>query len=97
MRMWPWGFGFGFFLLTASAVGADDPLALRVSPAVSFAPANLIVRATVEANADNRSMEVVAESADFYRSSAIELDGDRAPRTRMFEFRSLPPGVYEVK
>jgi hypothetical protein len=77
--------------------GAREPLAVRVSPAVSFAPANLIVRATIEADASNRSVLIVAESPEFYRSSEIQLDGDNAPRTNMFEFRSLPSGTYEVK
>src|SRR5207237_5852904 len=76
---------------------AADRLAVRVSPAVAFAPANLIVRATVESNQENRSIEIVAESEDFYRSSEIPLDGDRAPRTTMFEFRSLPTGSYQVR
>ena len=86
-------------LTAALPIGAKekDPLSLRVSPAVSFAPGNLIVRATVESNAANRVMEIVAESEDFYRSSEIQLDGDSAPRTSMFEFRSLPPGTYEVR
>ncbi|HZT78549.1 MAG TPA: hypothetical protein VFA27_18005 [Vicinamibacterales bacterium] len=70
---------------------------LRVSPAVSFAPANLVVRATITNDAANRAMEIVAESEDFYRSSEIELDGASAPKTTMFEFRSLPPGMYEVR
>ena len=85
--------------LGAKEKGKDpkDPLSLRVSPAVSFAPANLIVRATIENNAANRAVEIVAESEDFYRSSEIQLDGDSAPRTTQFEFRSLPPGVYEVR
>ena len=74
-----------------------DPLSLRVSPAVAFAPANLIVRATVETNAANRAIGIVAESEDFYRSSEIQLDGSSAPRTAQFEFRSLPPGAYEVR
>ena len=42
-------------------------------------------------------MEISAESDDFYRSSAIQLDGDKAPRTTQFEFRSLPPGMYAVR
>ena len=85
--------------VTAMPVGAGERerLTLRVSPAVSFAPANLVVRATIASDADNRAVEIVAESEDFYRSSEIQLDGDRAPRTSLFEFRSLPPGVYEVK
>ena len=86
-------------LTAALPLGAKerDPLSLRVSPAVAFAPANLIVRATVANNAANRAMEIVAESEDFYRSSEIQLDGDSAPRTTQFEFRSLPPGTYEVR
>jgi hypothetical protein len=39
---------------------------------------------------------VIADSAEFYRSSTITLEGDRAPKTMMVEFRSLPPGDYEV-
>ena len=74
-----------------------DPLALKVSPAVAFAPANLIVRATIENSDDNRAVEIIAESDDFYRSSEMQLDGGHAPRTTMFEFRSLPPGTYEVR
>jgi hypothetical protein len=70
---------------------------LKVTPAVAFAPANLVVRAVVETDADNRAIAVIAESDDFYRSSEIQLDGDHAPRTNTFEFRSLPPGHYSVK
>ena len=27
----------------------------------------------------------------------IQLEGDKAARTSQFEFRSLPPGTYEVR
>jgi hypothetical protein len=88
-------------LLCAAAMPAGarehDRLTLRVSPSVSFAPANLVVRATILADPENRAVEISAESPDFYRSSEIQLDGDRAPRTSLFEFRSLPPGNYEIK
>lgn len=77
--------------------GVAERLTIRVSPSVAFAPANLAVRATITADADNRAVEIVAESPEFYRSSQMQLDGDRAPRTTLFEFRSLPPGTYEVK
>jgi hypothetical protein len=83
------------FLLPLSA-GAGDKLSMKVSPAIAFAPANLVVRAYVAADPDNRAIEVVAESPDFYRSSQIELDGDKAPHTNVFEFRSLPTGAYQV-
>jgi len=86
----------GLAVTATTLVSANQPLTLRVSPNVAFAPANLIVRATIEANADNRLLEVVADSSDFYRSSAIQLEGDRAPRVSNFEFRGLPPGEYQV-
>jgi len=67
-----------------------------VSPSVAFAPANLVVKTTVQRDAANRSMEIIAESATFYRSSEVPLEGDKAPRVSTFEFRSLPSGTYEV-
>jgi hypothetical protein len=89
----------GILLASTSALplGASEPITMKVSPAVSFAPANLVVRATIEADSANRSVEIIAESPDFYRSSEIQLEGDKAARTTMFEFRSLPPGTYEVR
>ncbi|HEV3141131.1 MAG TPA: hypothetical protein VGY57_11470 [Vicinamibacterales bacterium] len=93
--------GFVGILLLAGALsigaGAPDPVTLKASPAVAFAPATLIVRATVAADAHNRAIEVSADSGEFFRSSAIELEGENAPRTNVFEFRSLPPGTYEVR
>ena len=84
-------------LTTTLPLGAGERITIKVSPAVSFAPANLIVRTMIVADADNRAVEIIAESTDFYRSSEIQLDGDKAPRTTMFEFRSLPQGTYEVR
>ena len=89
---------FGILMLTTTLpIGAGERITVRVSPAVAFAPANLIVRAMIEADSENRAVQIIAESADFYRSSEIQLEGDKAPRTSMFEFRSLPPGTYEVR
>jgi len=84
-------------LLGATAVGiAKEPVAVRVSPSVSFAPTDLRIHASIEPDADNRAVVVVADSVDFYRSSSIELDGDRAPKSNEVTFRSLPPGDYSV-
>jgi hypothetical protein len=87
---------FGIFMLVGRPLGAGERLTLKVSPAVSFAPANLIVRTMVEADARNRAIAIVAESTEFYRASEVQLDGDKAPRTTTFEFRSLPSGTYQV-
>ena len=84
-------------LIGAPLLGAGERMTLKVSPAVAFAPANLVVRATIPADADNRAVEIVAESDDFYRSSQIQLEGEKAARISLFEFRSLPPGTYQVR
>jgi hypothetical protein len=79
-----------------SQAAAGDKITLKASPAISFAPAHLFVSTNIEADPANRELEIVAESPDFFRSSVIELDGDRAPRTSTVEFASLPGGVYDV-
>lgn len=86
----------GLLLLLTAPLGARDRLTIRVSPTISFAPANLVVRTTVTADEANRGIEIVTESEDFYRSSEIPLDGERAPRATTFEFRSLPSGTYDI-
>lgn len=84
-------------LMTASlSLSAGEPVTIRVSPAVTFAPACVRVQTTIEASADNRFIEIAAESEDFFRSSRIQLDGDRAARTNTFEFPNLPEGAYDV-
>lgn len=98
MRMLAWGILLLGAIGTATYAGADEErIVLKVSPAVSFAPANLVVRATIPADAANRAVTIVAESQDFYRSSDVQIDGDRGPRTSVVEFRSLPRGYYDVR
>jgi len=79
------------------AARAEERLTLRVSPRVAFAPADLVVRATIAADKENRAIEIVADSGDFFRSSEIQLDGDQAPKTMYSEFRSVPSGIYVVR
>jgi hypothetical protein len=81
---------------SASPLGAGEPMTIKVSPAVAMAPATLKVRASIESNAENRAIEVVVDSPDFYRSSLIELEGEYAPRTTVFEVQNLPGGRYVV-
>jgi hypothetical protein len=83
-------------LMPTTFVAATAPVSIRVSPAISFAPANLVVQTVIEPDADNREMEIVADGDDFYRSSTVQLDGDRAAKTTRFEFHSVPPGEYRI-
>jgi hypothetical protein len=86
----------GLLVASAGPLGADARLSMKVSPAVAFAPANLTMRATVVPDSRNRMLQIIAESDDYYRSSEIQLDGERAPRTTLVYFQSVPGGVYQV-
>ena len=86
-----------FLGCTLPARAEPQRVSIRVTPAVSYAPANLVIRATVERDDANRAMVVEAESPSFYRSSEISLDGARAPRVTMLQFRGMPGGDYEVR
>ena len=83
--------------LTVAPVRAGDRVAVRVSPRIAFAPADLTVLATLEAHPDNRVMEIVAESEDFYRSSEIPLEGELAAKATFVRFQGLPSGQYAVR
>jgi len=86
----------GLLPLAAMPVGAGDQLKMTVSPAHSFAPAVLRVRVSIEPSAANRSLEVIADGDQFYRSSEIQLEGDHSPATFNLEMRDLPEGDYRV-
>lgn len=84
-------------LLAASGeTGATEKLALRVTPNVSSAPSTVVIKATIAPNAGNRWLQVEADSGSFYRSSAIQLDGDRAPMVTEIRLKALPSGEYTV-
>jgi hypothetical protein len=83
--------------LSANQIAASDAVSVSVSPAVAQAPARITVRVSVEPDADNRAVEVITESEDFFRSSYRQLEGERSARTSVFEYRGLPAGDYEVR
>ena len=80
----------------SSSVDSAQPLSLEVSPVVAPGPAFVRVRAVVEPSDDNRSLDIVAQSAEFYRSSHVDLDGRNSPRIAVVEYSRLPPGKYEI-
>jgi len=83
--------------LSAAPLVAGEHIGVRVTPSVAFAPADLQVRASVPADEDNRALQIIAESHNFYSSSEIQLDGDKAPTTTTVEFRTVPVGLYSVR
>ena len=83
-------------VLSAPQLHSREALKLDVTPPVSMAPGHLTVRVNIESAAENRKLQIVAESPDFYRSSEVDLDGANAATLSVFEFRNLPTGTYEV-
>ncbi len=85
-------------ILSATAPGANarEPLVMTVSPATAFAPANLRIQVWVEPDANNRQLEVAADSGAYYRSSLVTLEGEQAPHVVTLDYRALPSGDYQI-
>jgi hypothetical protein len=84
-------------LVAAVPTFADTPMAMRVSPAQAFAPATLRIRVQLQPAAENHALELIIDSADYYRSSLVPLAGERAPRVLVLDFKGCPSGEYEVR
>lgn len=75
---------------------ADDRLRIDVYPRITAAPAAVRVRAMVAPDEKNRSLEVVADGGNYYRSSLIHLDGADAATVTEMMLKNLPAGTYAV-
>ena len=92
-----WLIPLSFFVVIAvTKSDANECMSMKVSPRQALAPVNLRVSVRVEPNAENRVLTIVADSPQFYRSSQIPLEGDRAPKTFTIEYPNVPGGQYEV-
>jgi len=87
---------YACLIATVVTLDGSQALSVRVTPAVTREPAALKIQAVVEADDRNRSLEVVAQSDGYIRSSQIQLDGRDAQRVWQIEFRDVPHGNYEV-
>jgi hypothetical protein len=88
---------FGVLLSTGVVVHGEGPLTIAASPAMSMAPSTVRVRIHVEPSSENRSLTIVADSGDYFRSSLIQLEGESAPSTVSLSYDNLPGGEYEVR
>ena len=86
----------GLVGLTALTVNGREAVTITVSPAHAFAPATLRVVVRIEPDATNRSLTIVADGENFFRSSEVSLEGAQAPKIIQMPFPSVPGGQYEV-
>lgn len=77
-------------------LGAEKAISLRVTPQMAAAPATVSITVYVEPNQKNRVLVIEDDSEAYYRSSHLELDGEKAARTHVLMFRGLPPGEHRV-
>ncbi|MGH9194765.1 MAG: hypothetical protein ACRD1T_03385 [Acidimicrobiia bacterium] len=82
-------------MLSSMAHASHPPLALRITPHYAFAPAYVRATVTVNPDAENRSLALAIDSGQYYRSTTIQVDGDRGPITNTILWRDLPAGDYE--
>jgi hypothetical protein len=75
---------------------ADNRLRIDVWPNISTAPATIRIRAIVQPNADNRALEIAADSGDFFRSSYVPISGVDAAAVTETTLKDLPGGEYDV-
>ena len=92
MRLWL----CGMCVAVALPVSGGERMTMTVTPAAALAPSPLRVRVRIEPSDENRSLMVSADSGEFYRSSEIQLNGERAPKTIEVEFREVPEGAYDI-
>jgi hypothetical protein len=85
-----------FLIGTLSSAATEDPVNVRLSASVATAPATVVVTATVVRDERNRMLVLAAESDDFFRSSAIELNGENEARRHQLWLKELPEGHYVI-
>jgi hypothetical protein len=63
---------------------------------VCLEPGIVEVMVRIPGNPDNRALSVTLDAFSYYSNSTTALDGEADPATRLFAYRSLPPGEYIV-
>ena len=83
--------------LCAAALRGNEALQMEVTPAIQREPAIVTVRVNVEASSENRTLQVTAKSPNASKTSQVPIDGANDPTPlKVFQFRDLPPGLYEI-
>ncbi len=79
-----------------AASPAEPTLQLRLTKKYTFSPGYVQSVIRVSPHPDNRLLRVTLDSADYYRSSDIELDGAEAATSHFLNWASLPAGHYDI-
>jgi hypothetical protein len=72
-------------------------IALRVTPAISFAPATLTIQVRVHPEPSDRQVQVIVDGENFSRLSKWTIDPPHCPTLFSYPLKDLPAGIYEVR
>ena len=78
-------------------LSADEAISITVRPTVASVNGSANLKVLVARNNLNRALVWEVDGPNYYRSSAIELDGAASPRSYFFTLRDLPAGSFEVR
>ena len=76
---------------------ADEAVSITVRPAVATYGGNAQLKVLVARDDKNRLLVWEVDGPNYYRSSALQLDGASAPRSYVFVVRNLPDGMFDVR
>jgi len=76
---------------------ADEAVSITVRPAVASYGGNAQLKVLVARDDKNRTLVWEVDGPNYYRSSALQLDGASAPRSYVFVVRDLPGGEFDVR
>ncbi len=86
----------GASALTVST-SAQPVVEIRIHGRFFTEPATVRITVAVEPDARNRTLVIMADSDQLFRSSELVLDGENGRRIHNLEFKNLPRGYYIVR
>ena len=86
-------------LIGAATIPGDatEMLQIRLRGHYYAEPATVQITVAVEPAADNRALVIEADGENYFRSSALVLDGQKEKRLHNVEFKNLPAGSYTLR
>ena len=83
--------------LSGTSGSAKDNVEIRLNGRFFAEPATVQLIVAVEPNAENRRLRVEADGDSMYRSTEIDLAGDKDQRLHTVEFKNLSAGGYTLR
>lgn len=78
-------------------LSADEAISITVRPTVASVKGSAQLKVLVARNDSNRALIWEVDGPNYYRSSAMELDGAASARSYFFTVRDLPAGSFEIR